>query len=73
MESRKHNFTIIVAILAFFVGALAFYGVLKLFPTVFLKEITKLEKKVNITDNGIDITLYDRQNIYNNQNLSLIS
>ena len=53
MENIKKNSTIVVAIIAFFIGALAFYGVIKLFPTVVLKEITKLEKKVNITDNGI--------------------
>lgn len=51
-KDNKLNIAIII-IIAFFVGAAAFYGLIKLFPTTVLKEITKLEKKVSITDTGI--------------------
>ena len=44
---------IIITIFAFFLGAAAFYGLIKIYPTVVLKEVTKLDKKVTITDNGI--------------------
>ncbi len=54
MNNENKNSTSVVAIIiAFFLGAGAFYGILKLYPTVFLKETTKLEKNVSITDNGI--------------------
>ena len=46
MEKKKSGKIIIVAIIAFFLGALAFYGVIKLFPTVVLKEVTKLDKSL---------------------------
>ena len=53
MENNKKSNTVVIFIVAFFIGAAAFYGLIKLFPTTVLKEITKLEKKVNITDTGI--------------------
>ena len=53
MEKNNKSVTIVVAIFAFFIGAAALFGLIKLFPTVFLKETTKLDKKVTITDNGI--------------------
>ncbi|MBQ9833650.1 MAG: trypsin-like peptidase domain-containing protein [Bacilli bacterium] len=51
-DNSKLN-TIVIAILAFFIGAGAFYAVLKLYPTVFIKETTKLEKNVTINDTGL--------------------
>ncbi len=55
MEEKRDSkvSVIIVVILSFFLGAGAFYGLIKLYPAVFLKEVTKLEKNVSITDNGI--------------------
>ncbi len=52
-QNGSKSTSVVVAIIAFFIGAGAFYGIIKLFPTVVLKEITKLEKNVSITDNGI--------------------
>ena len=51
-DNSKLN-TIVISILAFFIGAGAFYAVLKLYPTVFIKETTKLEKNVTINDTGL--------------------
>ena len=51
-NNNKIN-TIIIAIMAFFIGAGAFYAVLKLYPTVFIKETTKLEKNVTVNDTGL--------------------
>ena len=51
-DNSKLN-TIVIAILAFFIGAGAFYAVLKIYPTVFIKETTKLEKNVTINDTGL--------------------
>ena len=45
--------TIVVAIVALFLGAGAMYGVIKLNPAVFIKQITKLEKDVTVNENGI--------------------
>ena len=52
-KNTKSGGLVIVAIIAFFIGAAAFYGLIKLYPTVILKEVTKLDKKVTITDTGI--------------------
>lgn len=52
-ENNNALNTIVIAILTFFIGAGAFYAVLKLYPTVFIKETTKLEKSVTINDTGL--------------------
>lgn len=51
-NNNKIN-TIIIAIMAFFIGAGAFYAILKLYPAVFIKETTKLEKNVTVNDTGL--------------------
>ena len=53
MDKHTKTRNIIVAIVAFFLGAGALYGVIKLYPAVLLKEVTKLEKNVSIIDSGI--------------------
>ena len=50
---KKGRKTLLVGIIAFFIGAAALYGLIKLFPTVFIKETTMLKKNVTITDSGI--------------------
>ena len=52
-QNSKKGSLVIIAIVAFFLGAGALYGLIKLYPAVILKEVTKLDKKVTITDNGI--------------------
>ncbi len=53
MEKNNKGIGFLIAVIAFFIGAAAFYGVLQLFPATFLRETTKVEKSVNITDTGI--------------------
>ena len=52
-ENRKSGLIVVIAIVAFFLGAAALYGLIKIYPAVILKEVTKLDKKVTITDTGI--------------------
>lgn len=44
---------IIISVVAIFLGAGTMYGLIYLFPTTFIKETTKLEKKVTISETGI--------------------
>lgn len=44
---------IVIFVASFFLGAGAFYGVIKLYPATFIKQITKLEKDVTVNENGI--------------------
>ena len=52
-QKNKKGIIIVIAVVSFFIGAAALYGLIKLYPNVIVKEITKLDKKVTITDNGI--------------------
>ena len=54
MEEKNNSLVkILVPILVFFVGCGAMYGIIYAFPNVFSTNITKLEKNVTITDEGI--------------------
>lgn len=43
----------ILVIFCFFLGCASMYGLIKAFPTVFIGEVTKLEKNVTINDTGL--------------------
>lgn len=55
MTDNKSNkpLLIIVFMISFFWGALSLYCVIRLFPTTIIDTITKVEKDVTITDEGI--------------------
>ena len=52
---NKQNYTgkIIIAIVVFFLGCASMYGIIAAFPSLFNTNITKLEKDVTVTDEGI--------------------
>lgn len=52
-NNKRHGGLVIAFIITFFLGAAALFGLIKLYPAIVLKEVTKLEKNVTITDNGI--------------------
>ena len=52
MKNNKIR-NIVIVIIAFFVGALAMYGLIYFFPTSITTITTKLEKDVTVTDKGI--------------------
>jgi len=53
MTKSKKLISVVVGILAFFLGAIAMYGVIYFFPTSITTITTKLEKDVTVTDKGI--------------------
>ena len=56
MVEKKKNTTLrngIILIITFLLGALALYGVFYFFPNVIGTTVTKLEKDVTVTDEGI--------------------
>lgn len=53
-QNNESKLTSIIAVIcAIFLGAGAMYGIIKLNPAVFIKQITKLEKDVTVNENGI--------------------
>ena len=54
MEKQENNIVkILVPIIVFFIGCVVMYGIIYAFPSVFSTSITKLEKNVTVTDEGI--------------------
>lgn len=52
-EQNKQRRSLVNYLIVFFVGCLAMYAVVYLFPTSVTKNVTKLEKDVTVTDTGI--------------------
>lgn len=52
-NSDKRTRTIIYSILLLFLGAFLAYGIIYKFPAIFKETITKIEKNVTVTDEGI--------------------
>ena len=52
-EQIKQRRSLVNYLIVFFVGCLAMYAVVYLFPTSVTKNVTKLEKDVTVTDTGI--------------------
>lgn len=55
-EKKNHNTALrngIIIVVTFFVGMLATYGIFYFFPSTIGTVVTKLEKDVTVTDNGI--------------------
>ena len=53
MEEKKSSKKIVGILLVFFIGCLVMYGIIYYFPIVVTESVTKTEKAVTITENGI--------------------
>ena len=76
MENNvKNNNKAIILIVVFFLGCLVMYGIIHFYPSILGQNITKLEKDVTVTENGIAdavdkvydavviVTTYQKENI----------
>lgn len=52
-EKNKNGKLAIIIIVVFFLGMIGMYGIFHYFPNIFKTEVTKLQKDVTVTENGI--------------------